>query len=183
MILTKSWTPGREAHNRENMRSQHSRLDCLGVLKCKSKNYLSTQPALLINCHYILKTYYIPGEILGTLRILTAWKRRPNLYFQWEHILMKTFSFDLEPVAKDVCLNTRVSFFFFFLKKQSSKPEAEQYFCKYKIYDHYLAFQKHLGFEFLFSLLWKAISFLLTFTSSWPYCNNAYKELQICLWN
>ena len=50
--------------------------------------------------------------------------------------------------------------FFFFLNKQSTKPEAEQYFCKYKIYDHYLAFQKHLGFEFLFSLLWKAISFL-----------------------
>ena len=123
MILTKSWTPGREAHNRENMRSQHSCLDCLGVLNCKSKNYLSTQPALLINCHYILKTYYIPGEILGTLRILTAWKRRPNLYFQWEHILMKTFFLIWSQLLKMYAW-THVFLFFFFFKQAKLKTRG-----------------------------------------------------------
>lgn len=66
---------------------------------------------------------------------------------------MKTFPFDLEPVTKVVCLNTWMSSFY----KQSTKPEAEQHFRNHKICDLYLAFQKHLGFEFLFSLLWKAM--------------------------
>lgn len=70
MNLTKTGASG--AHNTEDTKSQHGRLDYPGVLKCKSKNYLSAQPAILINYNYLLKTYYIPDEILGTLRILIA---------------------------------------------------------------------------------------------------------------
>lgn len=52
----------------------------------------------------------------------------------------------------------------FFTSKAQNQRLNNTLGCK-KICDHYLAFQKHLEFEFLFSLLWKAISFLLTFTS------------------
>ena len=135
--------------------------DYPGVLKYKSKNHLPAQPATLINCHYLLKTHYIPGEILGTLRIPTAWKILPNLCLLWGHILMKTFPFDLEPVAK-VAKTTCMSFL-------QEKHKSRGWTTLWEAY--YLAFQKHLEFEVLFSLFWKAISLLLTFTSRWPYCN------------